>query len=187
MNPFDLALRRLDERLRPPRLPIGDVSYALHDTGLGQLVLAVAEPGTVVACSYDDEAAVTEHLARALSPRVLRRPDRLDTLRRQLDEYLEGRRRSIDLPTSTVLATPFTQNVLEVLRSVPYGSTTSYGDVARAIGEPQASRAVGNALGANPICIVLPCHRVVRGDGSLGGYAGGAEAKHFLLELERGS
>lgn len=68
MNPFDLALRRLDERLRPPRLPIGDVSYALHDTGLGQLVLAVAEPGTVVACSYDDEAAVTEHLARALSP-----------------------------------------------------------------------------------------------------------------------
>ncbi len=184
MNRFDTALARLDATLHPPALPASDVAYALHDTSLGRLVVAVDAAGSLVACSYDPEAQVAERLARTVSPRVLRQPARLDDVRRQIDEYVAGTRRGFDLATSAVSATPFARTVLAALARVPYGATTTYHALATAIGAPRASRAVGNALGANPLVIVVPCHRVLRGDGSLGGYAGGLPAKRALLALE---
>jgi methylated-DNA-[protein]-cysteine S-methyltransferase len=177
------ALRGFDPRMRPPMLPDTDVSYTVTDTPVGPLVLAATEAG-VIACSYAGEEEVTARVAGAVSPRVLRSPRRLDPVRRELDEYFEGRRREFTVPVRPVLAAPFARTVLESLRQVPYGSTTTYGGVARAIDQPTASRAVGNALNANPLCILLPCHRVLRSDGSLGGYAGGAIAKQRLLTLE---
>lgn len=185
MTTVELSLRFFDPPVRLPQPLDGDVAYAVHDTPLGQLVLALDNTGTVIACSYDDEAAVSSRLAAAVSPRVLRQPARLDRVRRQLDEYLAGERRELDVPVSPVLATPFGQRVLHALRQVPYGATTHYAELAGAIGAPGASRAVGNALGGNPVCILLPCHRVLRSDGSLGGYAGGVATKQALLKLER--
>ncbi|MGC8499330.1 MAG: methylated-DNA--[protein]-cysteine S-methyltransferase [Acidimicrobiales bacterium] len=179
-----VALARLEVEARPPHLDGADVFYAVHDAPVGALVLAATREGTLVACSYDAEDVVAARLAARLSPRVLREPRRLDEARRQVDAYVAGRRRSFDVPTSPVLATPFARRVLGALVRVPYGSTTTYQAIARAIGAPRASRAVGRALGANPLCIVLPCHRVLRSDGSLGGYAGGLAAKRHLLDVE---
>ena len=187
MMTLEQRLRFGPASLRPPRLPDADVAYSVHLTLVGPLVLAVDGDGAVLSCSYDDEQQVTEHLARAVSPRVLRQGHRLDPLRRQLDEYLAGQRLSIDLAVNLALASAFTRQVLTSLPDVAYGTTTSYGDLAARAGAPRAARAVGNALGANPVCIVLPCHRVTRSDGSPGGYAGGPSAKKALLDLEAGA
>lgn len=184
MNDLESRLRALQTHLEPPALLAGDVFYAVHPTPVGSLLLAVDGVGTVLACSYGTEETVTGQLAAHVSPKVLRAPARLDSLRRALDDYLAARRREIDLPVSLALASPFTQRVLTGLRQVPYGTTTHYGQLARAVGAPAASRAVGRALGSNPVCIVLPCHRVVPSDGTPGGYAGGTTAKRTLLALE---
>ena len=169
---------------RPPVLPDADVAYTLHDTPIGTLLLASAG-GKVVASSFGDEETMTNRLARAISPRVLRQPGPLDDVRRQLDEYLEGRRHAFDLEVDLALATPFQRLVLSDLRShTSYGRTTTYGQLAGEIDRPKAARAVGTALGANPLCVVLPCHRVIGASGALTGYAGGLEAKRFLLHLE---
>jgi methylated-DNA-[protein]-cysteine S-methyltransferase len=170
-----------------PTLPDADVSYARHDCELGPLVLAVATGGRVVACSFDSEDAVADRIARQLSPRVLRQPRRLDDVRRELDEYLRGRRTSFDVEIDLSLATPFQRRVLDSLRPLTtYGSTTTYGALARALDRPRAGRAVGAALRSNPCCILVPCHRVVAADGALTGYAGGLDAKRKLLDLESG-
>jgi methylated-DNA-[protein]-cysteine S-methyltransferase len=170
---------------RPPVLPDADVSYALHDTPVGTLLLATAG-GRVVASSFGDEATMTNRLARTISPRVLRQPKAVDEVRRQLDDYLTGRRRRFELDVDLALATSFQREVLTGLASsVPFGRTTTYGALAGEIHRPKAARAIGHALGANPLCIVLPCHRVVGANGSLTGYAGGIDAKRYLLELER--
>jgi len=184
VSDLESRLRALQTPLEPPVLAAGDVFYATHPTQVGSLLLAVDGAGTVLACCYGSEESVTGQLAAHVSPRVLRAPSRLDPLRRELDDYLAGRRRDIDLPVSLALASPFTQRVLTGLRQVPYGTTTHYGQLARAVGAVGAGRAVGRALGANPVCIVLPCHRVVRSDGTPGGYAGGPAAKRTLLALE---
>lgn len=169
---------------RPPVLPDADVAYTLHDTPIGTLLLASAG-GKVVASSFGDEETMTNRLARAISPRVLRQPGRLDDVRRQLDEYLDGRRHSFDLDVDLALATPFQRLVLGDLKShTSYGRTTTYGRLAGEIDRPKAARAVGTALGANPLCVVLPCHRVIGASGALTGYAGGLDAKRFLLNLE---
>ncbi len=185
MSSIEARLRAFETDLHPPRLPDADVAYTIHDAAIGRLVLAVELSGTVLACSYDTEETVTARLARAVSPRVVRDPLRCDPLRRQLDEYLSGRRREFDVAVDPVLATPFTRRVLEALRRVPYGATSDYGTIARDIGSPGAARAVGNALGSNPVCVLLPCHRILRGDGTLGGYAGGPAAKQLLLRTEQ--
>ena len=169
---------------RPPVLPAADVSYALHDTPIGTLLLAIAE-GRIVASSFGDEETMTTRLARAISPRVLRQPGALDDVRRQLDEYLAGRRHSFELDVDLTLATPFQRLVLgDLPLHTSYGRTTTYGQLAGEIHRPKAARAVGTALGANPLCVVLPCHRVIGSSGALTGYAGGLEAKRFLLNLE---
>lgn len=184
MTDLNARLRGFDPAVAPPTLPDGDVAYAVDDTPVGPLVLAVDRAGTAIACSYDAEVVVTRRLADAVSPLVLRAPARLTALREQLDEYFAGRRREFDLPVAPLLTTPFAQRVLLALREVPYGTTTTYAGLAARIGAPGASRAVGNALGSNPVCLLLPCHRVVRSDGSPGGYAGGRAAKTALLDLE---
>ena len=172
-----------------PDLPISDVSYVIEDTAIGRMLLASNESGALIASAFvpDDgaENAWLHRLARQVSPRVLRLPRALDEARRELDAYLSGQRRDFDLPTALVLATPFQRIVLGHLPgAVAYGHRTTYGALARDIGRPRASRAVGAALGTNPLCIVLPCHRVVAASGALTGYAGGLAAKEHLLALE---
>jgi methylated-DNA-[protein]-cysteine S-methyltransferase len=175
--------------VRPPVLPASDVSYVVEDTAVGRLLLARTAAGDLVASAFLRPGATEElwleRLARAVSPRVLRQPAALDDARRELAAYLAGQRRDFDLRVDLALATPFQRLVLAGLReSVPYGRRTTYGALARRIGRPSASRAVGAALGANPLCVVLPCHRVVASSGALTGYAGGLAAKERLLELE---
>jgi len=185
MNDLESRLSRLTSATGgPPVLSTADVSYALHDTQIGTLLLATAA-GRVVASSFGDEESITTRLARAISPRVLRQPAALDDVRRQLDEYLDGRRHEFDLEVDLALATPFQRLVLSDLPShTSYGRTTTYGRLAGEIDRPKAARAVGTALGANPLCVVLPCHRVIGASGALTGYAGGLDAKRFLLNLE---
>jgi methylated-DNA-[protein]-cysteine S-methyltransferase len=183
----DLAARLRGDALSlptgPPVLPESDVSYAVVDAPVGPLVVAVTAQG-VVSCSYDAEDVVLARIAALVSPRVLRGGDRLEPVRRQLGDYFDGRLQRFDLPVDLALAGSFGRAVLTALGAVPYGSTTTYVDVARRIGRPTASRAVGRALGANPVCVVVPCHRVLRVDGALSGYAGGLPAKELLLRLE---
>ncbi|MFF0338978.1 methylated-DNA--[protein]-cysteine S-methyltransferase [Kribbella sp. NPDC004875] len=185
MTDLESRLTRLSTPgLKPPILPAADVAYTLHDTPIGTLLLAITH-GRVVASSFGDEETMTNRLARAISPRVLRQARPLDDLRRQLDEYLAGERQAFDVEVDLALATPFQRLVLNDLpANTSYGATTTYGAVAGDIAKPKAARAVGTALGANPVCVVLPCHRVVGASGALTGYAGGLEAKRFLLNLE---
>ena len=176
--------------MRPPTFDSADVSYVVEDTSVGRILFARNESGALVASRYvGDDAAVDtvlDRLARAVSPRVLRRPGALDDARRQFDDFLAGRRHEFDLVTDLVLATPFQRDVLGTLaRTVGYGERQTYGGLARAIDRPTASRAVGAALGANPLCIVVPCHRVVGSHGALTGYAGGVRAKEYLLTMEQ--
>jgi methylated-DNA-[protein]-cysteine S-methyltransferase len=178
--------------MTPPDLPVSDVSYVVEDTPIGRMLLALNESGVLISSAFvgepGAEEALLDRLARLVSPRVLRQPRALDEARRELDAFLRGERLGFDLPTDLVLATPFQRVVLAHLaEAIGYGQRTTYGALARAIERPSASRAVGAALGANPLCVVLPCHRVVAASGALTGYAGGLAAKEYLLALESGS
>lgn len=180
-------LREFAPSVQPPTISGGDVLYAVHEFAVGPMLIAVRPDGLLIASRYiaDGENALLERLARTVSPRVVRSARATDPVRRQLDDYLAGRRRRFEVDVDTVLATPFQRAVLTRLAAdVGYGSRTSYAGLAAAIGHPRAARAVGAALGANPLCVVLPCHRVVAADGSLTGYAGGLAAKRLLLALE---
>jgi methylated-DNA-[protein]-cysteine S-methyltransferase len=162
-----------------------DVAYRTLDSPLGPLLLAATDAGLVrVAFEVQDHAAVLDQLARAISPRVLNAPARLDAASRQLEEYFEGHRRTFEVPLDWRLSKGFRREALAHLPDIAYGHTASYAEVAFASGSPRAVRAVGTACATNPLPLVVPCHRVVRSDGSMGQYAGGAEAKHFLLALE---
>jgi methylated-DNA-[protein]-cysteine S-methyltransferase len=163
-----------------------DVAYRTIGTPVGELLLAATERGLVrVAYPSEDHAAVLARLASAVSPRILRAPSRLDSAARQLDEYFAGRLRTFDLPLDLRLAHGFRRDVLAHLPAIPYGRTESYSQVAAAAGHPRAVRAAGTACATNPLPVVVPCHRVVRSDGTAGGYVGGAEVKRTLLALER--
>lgn len=162
-----------------------DVAYRAFETPVGSLLLAATPRGLVrVAYPTANHDRVLADLAARISPRVLHAPARLDGVTRQLDEYFTGRRRRFDLPLDLQLARGFRLAVLAQLRAIAYGSTASYAAVAAAAGNPRAMRAVGTACATNPLAIVVPCHRVLRSDGSLGGYAGGLPAKTALLALE---
>jgi len=183
----DQALERLGSQLArsAERRGLLDVAYRHVDSPLGRLLLAATPVGLVrVAFAIEDEEQVLALLADRISPRVLLAPARLDETARQLDEYFAGRRRRFELPIDLQLATGFRRAVLGQLLDVAYGSTASYATLAAATGSPRAARAVGTACATNPVPIVVPCHRVVRSDGTIGNYGGGTEAKRTLLRLE---
>ena len=164
-----------------------DVTYAIEASPLGELFVAVTPRGLVEIAfePIDDLDPFLRRLAERVSPRILEAPGRLDEVRRQLDEYFAGRRREFELPLDWSLTKQgFGKRVLESTARIPYGAVSSYREVATKAGSPRAVRAAGNALGANPIPIVVPCHRVLRTGGALGGYGGGPERKRQLLELE---
>ena len=162
-----------------------DVAYRTMDSPVGSLLLAATDAGLVrVAFEVQGHDAVLASLAAAVSPRVLRAPRRLDDVAREIDEYFARRRRTFDVPLDLRLARGFRREVLAHLPEIAYGRTESYSDVAAAAGSPRAVRAVGTACALNPVPIVVPCHRVVRSDGSMGQYAGGPGAKRALLDLE---
>lgn len=163
-----------------------DVAYRTIDSPIGELLLAATEKGLVrVAFAREGFDAVLETLATKIGPRVLRAPARLDAVAVELDEYFAGERRAFDVPLDDALSSGFRQTVQRYLPSIAYGHTQSYKDVAERVGSPKAIRAVGTACATNPLPVVVPCHRVLRSDGSLGGYLGGLDAKTTLLALER--
>ena len=165
-----------------------DVHYAVVDTPVGRVVAARTERG-LARLAYEDFNGgldlVLEQLADRLSPRILEGPARLDDVRRELDEYFEGRRTAFDLPIDlSYVKTPFGRRILQACATIPFGEVSSYREMATRAGSAGAVRAAGNALGANPIPIVVPCHRVLRTGGGMGGYTGGVERKQALLALE---
>ncbi len=160
------------------RAPFGPVWIAVTERGVARVTLGLAS-----------EAAFREDLERLGAGPLRRGGPALDRAGRQLREYFEGRRRRFDLPLDLSGVTPFRRRVLEATAAIPYGGVATYGEVARAIGRPGAARAVGQALGANPVPILVPCHRVVASSGRLGGFSvpgrrGGAGLKRRLLEME---
>lgn len=179
------GLHRLLE-LRAEQEGLLDVAYRTVDSPVGALLLAATPTGLVrIAFAREDFDTVLESLATDLTPRVLQAPARLDDAARQLEEYFVGTRTTFDLPLDRALSHGFRGQVQAYLPQIPYGSTESYGEVAAHVGNPRAVRAVGSACATNPIPLVVPCHRVLRSDGSHGGYRGGETAKTLLLDLER--
>ncbi len=195
-DPLEQALRSAESRELDQPLPdltdladnagLLDVAYATVDSPVGKLLLATTGRGLVrlAYVDFEDEAKVLEELGRILSPRVLAAPRKLDEPRRELDEYFDGTRRRFELPLDWRLTHGFARRVLRATARIPYGSVSSYKQVAAAAGSPRGSRAAGNALGANPLPIVVPCHRVLHSGGGLGGYTGGVERKRLLLGVE---
>ncbi|WP_370962334.1 methylated-DNA--[protein]-cysteine S-methyltransferase [Amycolatopsis sp. cg9] len=184
---FELDPNPMHEKLAAAadREGLLDVAYRTLDTPVGSLLLAATKQGLVkVAFDRQDHDAVLAELAAIISPRILRAPARLDPVVRQLDEYFTGGRHTFDVALDFRLARGFRLSVLEHLPEISYGHTESYAQVAAAAGSPKAVRAVGTACALNPLPVVVPCHRVVRSDGSYGQYAGGEEAKRVLLTME---
>jgi methylated-DNA-[protein]-cysteine S-methyltransferase len=177
------AARRASHRAADEGLV--DLAYTVAPSPLGDLVLA-ASPRGLVTMAYEDGRldALLDRLAARVSPRVLELPARLDEPRRELDEYFAGRRKQFEVSIDWALVRGFTRRVLQATARIPFGGASTYLEVAARAGSPRAVRAAGNALGANPMPIVVPCHRVLRTGGGLGGYTGGLERKRFLLELE---
>jgi methylated-DNA-[protein]-cysteine S-methyltransferase len=177
------AARRLSARAAAQGL--ADVVYAPVDSPFGALLAATTSTGLVrLAFPEEDADAVLDGLARRVSPRIIEDRATLERVRRELDEYFAGARRAFDIPQDWRLVGQFQRRVLNVTYAIPYGGVLTYGEVATGAGSPRGSRAAGGALGSNPIPIVIPCHRVLRVGGALGGYAGGLERKRTLLELE---
>ena len=183
----DGALARLHQRLERDSDADGvlDVAYRTVDTPVGSLLLVATTVGLIrVAYDIEGHDAVLAHIADVVSPRILRAPARLDGVARQIDEYFAKRRTVFEVPVDLRLAEGFRRSVIEHLRDIGYGRRESYATVAAAIGNPRAVRAVGTACAHNPLPVVIPCHRVVRSDGSTGQYVGGPLAKSTLLDLE---
>jgi methylated-DNA-[protein]-cysteine S-methyltransferase len=162
-----------------------DIAYTTVDSPVGPLLLAATPRGLLrVAYDVEDHDHVLETLSARISPRVLRAPNRLDAAARELDEYFGGQRRVFDLPLDLSLSRGFRLLVQRLLPDIGYGQTRTYGQVAELAGNPKAIRAVGTACATNPLPVVVPCHRVLRADGTIGGYVGGPDAKAALLGME---
>jgi methylated-DNA-[protein]-cysteine S-methyltransferase len=166
-----------------------DISFAVLDLPIGRVVAASTDHG-LVRLAYEDLNGtvdqIVQQLADRLSPRILEQPARLDAVTRELDEYFAGKRTKFDLKLDWALIRGrFGAEVLKATTQIPYGEVSTYGEIATKAGNPAASRATGNALGSNPIPVVIPCHRVLRSGGGLGGYTGGIERKQALLALEK--
>ena len=175
---------RLEDTAR--RRAVLDLAYSTVDTPVGVLLLVRSERGLVrVAYDVEDHERVLQELSDRLSPRVLMAPEQLSEAAQQVEEYFDHRRTEFDLPLDFSLSRGFRRDVQRQLAGIGYGHTRSYTEVAALVGSPRAVRAVGSACATNPLPVVVPCHRVLRSDGSLGGYIGGLAAKTALLELER--
>jgi methylated-DNA-[protein]-cysteine S-methyltransferase len=187
VDPDDL--RRLHARLEREAQVDGllDIAYRTVDSAVGPLLLAATPQGLLrVAFASEGHELVLEDLAQRISPRMLEAPAPLDPIVRQLDEYFTGRRHSFDVALDWSLSHGFRRRVLGCLATdITYGTYASYAKLARLSGSPRAVRAVGTACATNPIPIVVPCHRVIRSDGTMGSYRGGPAAKRALLDLER--
>lgn len=198
MNDLDQlasALRNTASDRPPPELELAassagllDVAYATLDSPVGKLLLASTPQGLVRIAYLDgeDESTVLRSLAAKLSPRVLRSERRLDAPRRELEQYFAGARREFELPLDWRLSRGFGRRVLGATARIPYGSVSNYKRIATEAGSPRGYRAAGNALGSNPLPIVVPCHRVLQSGGGLGGYTGGLGRKRLLLGVEGG-
>jgi methylated-DNA-[protein]-cysteine S-methyltransferase len=184
----DADLNRLHARLAAAadRHDLLDIAYRTVDSPVGALLIAATPTGLVrVAFGIEDHDDVLQSLSDRISSRVLHAPGRLDTVARQLDEYFAGQRHTFDVALDWQLSKGFRRVVLEHLAvDIDYGTTASYGTLARMSGSPKAVRAVGTTCATNPIPVVVPCHRVIRSDGTMGNYRGGAAAKRALLDLE---
>ncbi len=177
------SLERLTERANDEDLL--DVAYTTSDSPFGPLLLAATPRGLVkLGLPGHDPETVLEDLASRISPRVLEAPARLEQTRRELDLYFEGKLTEFALPLDWQLSRDFRRRALREIDRIPYGKTRSYTEIARGAGNERAVRAAGTACGANPIPIVVPCHRVLRSGGALGGYGGGLPMKEALLKLE---
>ena len=179
-NPPDIVAAAADAGLL-------DVAYVTEDFPVGRLLLAITPAGLVRVAYVDageDEDTVLERLAERISPRILTAPRRLDEPRRELEEYFAGGRRDFEVPIDWRLVSGFGRRILEATAAIPFGSVSTYTKVATEAGSPRGARAAGNALGANPLPIVIPCHRVLHADGGLGGYTGGLDRKRMLLAVE---
>lgn len=176
-------IRAFLERAAAARLL--DVAYATADSPFGPLLIA-RTPAGLVRLAYPNERPddVLDELVARVSPRVLEATSRLDGVRRDLDEYFAGRRRRFRTKVDWALTSGFGRRVLEATAAIPFGRVSTYREIAASAGSPNGSRAAGNALGANPIPIVVPCHRVLRTGGGLGGYTGGIDRKERLLRIE---
>lgn len=196
-DPLELALKRAASALPTSPLPdVGeladaagllDVAYATLDSPVGKLLVASTARGLVRVAYLDrgeDEQVVLSDLADHVSPRVLAAAHRLDEPRRELEQYFQGRRQLFELPLDWQLIHGFARRVLGATARIPFGSVLTYKQVATEAGSPRAFRAAGNALGTNPLPIVIPCHRVLHSGGGLGGYTGGLERKLVLLDVE---
>ncbi|HEY5222208.1 MAG TPA: methylated-DNA--[protein]-cysteine S-methyltransferase [Microbacteriaceae bacterium] len=181
------TMERLHRRLEESAQQAGilDIAYTTMDTPVGTLLLAATEKGLVrVAYENEDLDKVLDTLGTKISRRILKAPKRLDTAAFEIDEYFERKRKTFDLTLDLSLSSGFRQLVQKHLPQIGYGMTESYKQVAAIVGNPKAVRAVGSACATNPLPIVVPCHRVLRTDGTLGGYIGGLAAKTALLNME---
>ena len=184
---YTAALDAFDGLYRgiPDAAARGTVYYDTMRSPVGPLLVAGTDEGLLRIVFTDSETALREDLARrGVARPLVRSPERLAAAAAQLEDYFAGRRRAFDLRADLRLVTPFQRRVLEATGAIPAGSVSTYGEIARGIGQPRASRAVGQALGHNPVPIVIPCHRVLGGGGGIGGYTGGLEIKRKLLEIE---
>jgi methylated-DNA-[protein]-cysteine S-methyltransferase len=178
-----LAAERL--ALRAATEGLADVSYATVESPVGELLLATTRRGLVrLAYVHGRADDVLDDLAERLSPRIVEAPGLLEPITRELDEYFAGRRRGFDAPIDWKLIGGFGRRVLQATAAIPFGGAASYADVAESAGNRRAARAAGNALGSNPIAIIVPCHRILHSGGGLGGYTGGLDRKRYLLHLE---
>jgi len=179
--------RALAERFEAVAVEEGlaDVTYDFADSPFGALLVALTRRG-LVKLDYPDRDVdrELEAIAAGVSPRIIRSARATEAVRRQLEEYFEGKRRTFDVPVDLALSSGFARRVLSAAARIPFGSVATYREVATRAGNARATRAAGNALGSNPVPIVVPCHRVVRTGGGLGGYTGGLARKMALLRLE---
>jgi methylated-DNA-[protein]-cysteine S-methyltransferase len=162
-----------------------DVAYGFADSPFGRLTVAVTPQG-LIRLDYPDRDLdeTLEELASEVSPRILESPRATGPIRRELDEYFAGKRRRFSTPVDLSPLHGFRRKVLEHTARIPYGTVSTYAEVAARAGSPRGMRAAGNSLGSNPVPIVVPCHRVLRTGGGLGGYTGGVDRKVTLLRLE---
>lgn len=190
LDPAHDRLAALHARFAEAALDAGavDVAYRTLDSPVGRLLVCATDVGVLrVAFEIEGHDTVLDRLASTVSPRIVEAPSRLDAVARELDEYFRGERRAFDLPLDRRLSRGFQRTVLQHLPDIGYGATASYAAVALASGSPRAVRAVGTACATNPLPVVVPCHRVVRSDGTAGNYRGGMAAKQILIDLEAGA